>query len=120
MNAISIPPSTASAVINDPSVLSNPGIVGLSADEAAYILVHGYTKGFRDFFILHASLAALAALTSMFMIKHKELTRGDEEKLKAEAGANNTYMQDRKKGNVHVTRSEDVEMTSTPGRADTV
>lgn len=52
---------------------------------ASYVLSHGYTAGFRLVFILNASLAAAAAITSFFMIKHQDLTRDDEEKLRAEA-----------------------------------
>lgn len=36
-------------------------------------------------FIVNASLTAIAAIVAFFMIKHKELTRGDEEKLRTEA-----------------------------------
>lgn len=52
---------------------------------ASYVLSHGYTAGFELVFILNACLAAVAAIAGFFMIKHKELTRGDEEKLRAEA-----------------------------------
>lgn len=52
---------------------------------ASYVLSHGYAAGFELVFILNACLAAIAAIVSFFMIKHKELTRDDEEKLKAEA-----------------------------------
>lgn len=52
---------------------------------ASYVLSHGYTEGFKVVFILNASLAAVAAIAGFFMIKHKELMRGDEEKLRAEA-----------------------------------
>jgi len=34
--------------------------------------------------LLHASLASAAVVVSVFMIKHKELIRGDDEALKAE------------------------------------
>ena len=34
--------------------------------------------------MLHASLASAAVVVSVFMIKHKELIRGDDEALKAE------------------------------------
>lgn len=52
---------------------------------ANYVLSHGYAAGFELVFILNACLAAVAAIVSFFMIKHKDLTRGDEEKLRAEA-----------------------------------
>lgn len=85
MKSLSLSPATISAVVDDPAVLSSPNSVSLSSSQAAYILSHGYTKGFRTVFILHGCLAALATITSILMIKHKELTRGDEERLKTEA-----------------------------------
>lgn len=75
MAVIGIPARTSSAIVQDPSVLSNPSSIGLTGQQATFILQHGYTKGFRALFILHASLAALATLTSILMIKHKDLTR---------------------------------------------
>ena len=50
-------------------------------DAASYVLSHGYAAGFK-LVSLNACLAALAAIVS---IKHQEVTRGDEEKLKADA-----------------------------------
>ena len=52
---------------------------------ASYVLSHGYAAGFELVFTLNACLAAVAAIAAFFMIKHKELTRGDEGKLRAEA-----------------------------------
>jgi len=85
MTSIHLPTSQISAVIDDPSTLAAPMKVGLSPSTASYILQHGYNKGFRSVFILNASLTAVATITSIFMIKHKELTRHDDEKLKNEA-----------------------------------
>lgn len=51
----------------------------------SYVLSHGYAAGFKLVFILNACMAAVAAIVGFFMIKHKELTRGDEEKLRAKA-----------------------------------
>ena len=39
---------------------------------------------FRTLFILNASLAAIATIASITMIKHKNLTRGDEEQFKCQ------------------------------------
>ena len=52
---------------------------------ASHILSHGYATGFELVFILNGCLASVAAIVSFFMIKHKDLTKGDEEKLRAEA-----------------------------------
>jgi hypothetical protein len=65
-----------------PSQLASPG---LTSSQAAYALLHGYTAGFRILFILNACLASVATISSIFLIKHKELLRGDEEKLRVEA-----------------------------------
>ncbi|KAJ7590874.1 MFS general substrate transporter [Mycena floridula] len=85
MKSLGLSSSIISSVVDDPAVLSNPSSVGLSVEDAAYVLRNGYTKGFRTVFLVHASLATLATITSILMIKHKDLTRGDEERLKQEA-----------------------------------
>ena len=89
--SFSLSSSAITAIINDPAILgpSTPTSeltpLGLTSSMASYVLSHGYTGGFELVFILNACLAAVAAVASFFMIKHKELTRGDEEKLRAEA-----------------------------------
>ncbi|RDB20605.1 Efflux pump FUS6 [Hypsizygus marmoreus] len=82
MKHLGLPPSVISSLVDDPSGLTSPAEIGLSLPTASYILDHGYTKGFRSVFILNASLAAVATLASITMIKHKELTRGDEDDLR--------------------------------------
>ncbi|KAF8878958.1 major facilitator superfamily domain-containing protein, partial [Infundibulicybe gibba] len=62
-----------------------PAASGLDASTATEILSNGYTRGVRVIFLLNAALCALATVVSVVMIKHKELTRGDEEKLRGEA-----------------------------------
>ncbi|KAG6852502.1 hypothetical protein C0991_011460 [Blastosporella zonata] len=98
MQHLSIPASAISSIVADPSSIASPDSIGISASSATYILNEGFIKGFRIVFILNAVLTALATVASVVMIKHKELTRGDEGKLKKE--------QERK---VEVERS-DVEM----------
>ncbi|KAH7921437.1 MFS general substrate transporter [Leucogyrophana mollusca] len=89
--SLSLSPSAISTIIDDPTILgshasdSQLASLGLSPAVASYILSHGYTRGFRSVFILNACLAAVATIASITMIKHKELMRGDEERLKAEA-----------------------------------
>ncbi|KAK7025996.1 hypothetical protein VNI00_015827 [Paramarasmius palmivorus] len=87
MKSLSLPDSTISMIIDDPSLLSHPTntTTGITPPAALYILSKGYTKGFRSVFILNACLAVVATLVSITMIKHKELVRGDEEKLKLKA-----------------------------------
>jgi hypothetical protein len=86
MKSLSLPQSIISQIVNDPSLLSSSSFISSLPHEsdASFILLHGYTKGFRDIFILNACLAAVATITSITMIKHKELTRADDEKLKLE------------------------------------
>jgi hypothetical protein len=92
MTSLSLPSSTISTIIDNPSLLnsvtspSSPlASLGLSSSTASFILSHGYNRGFRSVFLLHASLASIAVVVSIFMIRHKELIRGDDEALKAEA-----------------------------------
>ena len=100
MKTISLPSATVSTIVDDPTILNSGTTalesLGISSSVASDILLHGYTRGFRSVFLLHASLASLAVVVSVFMIKHKELIRGDEEALKAEAkrtgGAKGQYV----------------------------
>ncbi|KAH7870118.1 MFS general substrate transporter [Lentinula edodes] len=90
MNTLSLPPSTISSIINNPSLLLQPSDLskfGLTSSQADHILVQGYNKGFKDVFILNTALTVLAFVASVVMIGHKELLRGDEEALKQEAKA---------------------------------
>ncbi|KAF8885577.1 MFS general substrate transporter [Gymnopilus junonius] len=82
MNNAALPSSTITSVIDNPAQLTNPTSLGIPNTIASFILNEGYTKGFRTVFIVNASLTALATVASIVMIKHKELTRGDEEQLK--------------------------------------
>ncbi|KAF9257929.1 MFS general substrate transporter [Marasmius fiardii PR-910] len=94
MKALSFPQSTITDIINDPSVLfplahptTNTTTVvptAVTQQDAQYILTHGYNGGFRNIFILNGSLAAMATIVSVLMIKHKELVRAeDAEMMKA-------------------------------------
>ncbi|KAF8185154.1 MFS general substrate transporter [Pholiota molesta] len=87
MHDLALPSSIISKIINDASELSSPAALGISASTADIILIKGYTRGFRTVFILHAVLNAVATVASVLMIKHKELTRGDEQQLREAAAA---------------------------------
>lgn len=90
MTALNLTESIISTIVDNPSLLSSSTelhTLGVTQDQATYILAHGYTQGFRSVFILNAALAAVAAVVSMIMIQHTELLRGDEEELRAEARA---------------------------------
>jgi len=123
MTSLSLPSEIISKIVDDPALLSSVSSpssplasMGISSSTASNILLHGYTRGFRWVFLLNASLASLAVVVSVFMIKHKELTRGDDEALKAEAKkASGTEGKHRDKGvgagnETGPTPEEDIEM----------
>ncbi|KAJ7634547.1 MFS general substrate transporter [Roridomyces roridus] len=85
MDNLSISPSLIKQIIDDPTILHNPTSVGLSSTDGTDILYHGYTKGFSSLFIMNAALTAFATCVSVVFIKHKELSRGDEEALRQKA-----------------------------------
>ncbi|RPD57343.1 MFS general substrate transporter [Lentinus tigrinus ALCF2SS1-6] len=92
MSSLNLPPSTIAKVVNDPTILgahtsataSSLSDLGLSSAVASRIL-DAYIRGFRTVFVLNASLNAVATVAAIFLIKHTELTRGDEEELKKKA-----------------------------------
>lgn len=86
MHKLDLPSALMNIIIDNPSSLASPSTLGIPSSTAVVILENGYTKGFRMVFILNASLAAVATIASVTMIKHKDLTRGDEEQLKRQAG----------------------------------
>lgn len=87
MTSLQLDPSAISAIVEDPSLLvaimnsSKPAAdqYGITPAMARYIIDHGYIKGFKILFIVNACLAALAGFSSIVLIKHTELTRGEEE-----------------------------------------
>ncbi|KAF7334954.1 MFS drug transporter [Mycena venus] len=85
MAALNLPSSQISQIIDDPVRLHTPANVGISADIATDILDRGYAKGFSSLFIMNAALTVLATLVSVVMIKHKELSRDDDEMLRQKA-----------------------------------
>lgn len=95
MTSIGLRASTIKTIVDDPTLLgarlsstnssSNPlAALGVTPAMAAHIL-DGYTHGFRTVFILNACLAAVATIASVLMIRHKELSRDDEDRLRAGA-----------------------------------
>src|SRR5882672_3946311 len=98
METLSLSGDLIKKIIDDPSILSHPATIDISAEQAMSILENGYVKGFRLVFILNASLSALATITSIVMIKHKNLTREDDERLKREARGSKSH--DEEKGQV--------------------
>lgn len=96
MTQLGLSSSTIKQIVDDPTLLgvrltgatngaADPlAALGISPAAADHIL-DGYNDGFRAVFIMNATLAAIATVVSIFMIHHKELTRGDEAQLRAEA-----------------------------------
>lgn len=95
MISLGMSSSVIKAIIDDPAILGDRFSDAVSSsklaslgitDSMAVTILDGYTDGFRVVFILNACLSALAAVVSFLMIRHKELSRGDDEHLKAAAG----------------------------------
>ncbi len=92
MTALSLPSSIIAKVVDDPTILgartsasaSSLADLGLSSAVADRIL-DAYIRGFRTVFMLNASLNAVATVAAILLIKHTDLTRGDEEVLKKKA-----------------------------------
>ena len=102
MKALKLRSSLISIIIDDPTLLQ-PLLSGSNATsldtsisssditpEIAAEILTGYTSGFSTLFILNASLSAVSVIVSMAMIRHKELTRGDEEEMRRLARENST------------------------------
>ncbi|KAF8630545.1 hypothetical protein AX15_002847 [Amanita polypyramis BW_CC] len=75
MLSLDLPPSTISTVIDKPSLLALPKLIGLSPEEASFILSDGYNYGFKCVFILNTSWTIVATIASILLIKHNDLTR---------------------------------------------
>ncbi|THG98438.1 hypothetical protein EW026_g3754 [Hermanssonia centrifuga] len=93
MNTLGLSTIAINKIVDNPTVLGSRlsdttddtlQLLGVSRADADHIL-DGYNNGFRIVFILNATLAAIATITSIVMIRHKELTRGDEEQLREQA-----------------------------------
>ena len=84
MRQLALPSALMNTIINHPSSLASPSTLGIAPLTATTILENGYTKGLKTLFILNASLAAIATIASITMIKHKNLTKEDEEQLKSQ------------------------------------
>ncbi|KAK2464452.1 hypothetical protein APHAL10511_003600 [Amanita phalloides] len=77
MTSLRLKPHTISAVIDKPSLLASPAVLGLSREEASFILSDGYNYAFRYIFILNASWTVVATITSILLIKQQDLN-GEE------------------------------------------
>ena len=100
MTVLGLSQSAIKAIIDDPTILgdrlsasssSKLGSLGITPSMADDIL-NGYTHGFRTVFVMNASLAAVATIASVLMIRHKELSRGDEDRLRAAAKVEEKHM----------------------------
>ncbi|KAJ7697605.1 major facilitator superfamily domain-containing protein [Mycena rosella] len=85
MTALGVAPADIKRIIDDPALLHNPTQAGLTQATATDIMYRGYTKGFSSLFVMNASLTVFATLVSVVMIKHKELSREEDEMLRQRA-----------------------------------
>ncbi|KAF5362270.1 hypothetical protein D9756_002066 [Leucocoprinus leucothites] len=85
MHSLLIPERDINLTIDNPALLHDPASLGLSPDLAKTILYDGYIKGFQRIFILNASLAAISAITTLFLIKDTSLSREEDEQQLKEA-----------------------------------
>lgn len=92
MTSLGLPSSTISTILDDPTILgartsaSDASFASLGVSPAvAERILGAYVQGFRTVFILNASLNAVATLATILLIRHTELTRGDEEDLRKKA-----------------------------------
>jgi len=85
MTALGVPSSTIAQLIDDPALLHTPATVSMTQATATAILDGGYTTGFHGLFEMDVALTVFATLVSVVMIKHKELTRQDDEALRQKA-----------------------------------
>jgi hypothetical protein len=90
MIPFSLSSSLITTIIDDPTILGNSTLTSsppfnLTHTQVEAILTNGYTKGFSELFILNGALGALATIVAFWLIKHKELTRGDEKELREKA-----------------------------------
>ncbi len=123
MNTLGLSTIAINKIVDNPTVLGSRlsdttddtlQLLGVSRADADHIL-DGYNNGFRIVFLLNATLAAIATITSIVMIRHKELTRGDEEQLREQA-----LKEDEKDNRAigeedrEVARTEDVELDVLP------
>lgn len=107
MEGLELSPTAIKAIIDSPTALgdrfsaaSSSELSSLGITESmAVTILDGYTRGFRIVFILNACFSALATVTSFLMIRHKELSRGDEEQLKAATRASDSRQS---KGGINV------------------
>jgi len=86
MDSLNLNPQVITSIIDDPTILApNSGTTRTLGPNIRENILAGYIKGFRTLFILNASFSALATIAGIFLIKHHELTRPDEARLREEA-----------------------------------
>lgn len=89
MSSLGLPTSAINNIIDDPTILhpllsSNAPSAFVNPSTASTIL-GAYTTGVHTVFILNAALAAVCVFVAAMMIRHKELTRGDEAEMRRRA-----------------------------------
>ncbi|EIW80164.1 MFS general substrate transporter [Coniophora puteana RWD-64-598 SS2] len=83
LTTLGLSPSTVSTIVDTPSLLST-NAAGLTAEQTS-IALGGYTKGIRLLFAINTAWSAFALIATIFLIKHQNLTRGDDDQYKDKA-----------------------------------
>ncbi|KAJ3553085.1 hypothetical protein NP233_g12729 [Leucocoprinus birnbaumii] len=78
MQDLSIPEQAAKEIIDKPILLSYPSSSNLSPDLFIQILYDGYLRGFKNVFLVNASLSATAFVISFMLIHETDLDREDD------------------------------------------
>ena len=85
MASLGLPSSTIEQIVADPTLLSptaaSASALALTAGTVTSVL-DAYVAGFRTVFLLDAGLNAFATVAAFVLIRHADLTRGDEEQLR--------------------------------------
>ncbi|KAJ3568841.1 hypothetical protein NP233_g5449 [Leucocoprinus birnbaumii] len=78
MQDLSIPEQAVKEIIDKPILLSYPSSSNLSPDLITKILYDGYIRGFKNVFLVNASLSATAFFISFMLIHETDLDREDD------------------------------------------
>lgn len=86
MSNLQLSPGLINNIIDDPTILApNSTTTQFLGPVTRNAILAGYVEGFKTLFILNAAFLALATVAGVFLIKHHELTRPDEDQLREEA-----------------------------------
>jgi hypothetical protein len=78
MSALHLPPSTVSAVLNDPTLIRTPAFQAQYGTGVVKKLIGSYQEGFKGVFYLTIALMGVAALSAAFLIQPHDLRKGNQ------------------------------------------